>query len=404
MIRAARVHISVPASSSFRQMAEPSASVQVTPAGTALGEEQANALRFLVASAVPGLRPEAVSVIDASTGVVLTAETQMPSLSADARRAESLRRGVERLLSARVGPGNAVVEVSLETVTDRESIVERQVDPSTRVAISSETEERSASSEGQTGAVTVASNLPDGDAGGADSSSQNSETREIVNYEVSQTEREILREPGAIRRLTVAVLVDGTRTIDANGAEVFAARSDEELADLRELVASAVGFDESRGDQITIKSLEFEPTAFDGSGPTPERFGQIDIMSLIRIGILALVALVLGIFVVRPILANRALPTPDRSLPPPVDGAPAGLPAVVETVGPALDGEIQTGDFAGPAMTTVGNYGFDDALAPLDALGGDGDPVARLKRLIAERQDETIEILRSWMEDEREKT
>jgi flagellar M-ring protein FliF len=82
-----------------------------------------------------------------------------------------------------------------------------------------------------------------------------------VNYEVSETSREILRNPGAVRRMTVAVMVDGVATIAADGTRTWAARPEEELTTLRELVASAVGLDEARGDVLTLKSLEFQPAA-----------------------------------------------------------------------------------------------------------------------------------------------
>ena len=92
-----------------------------------------------------------------------------------------------------------------------------------------------------------ASSPPAGD-GGDSSSSQNSETRERINYEVSQTDREIVRAAGAIKRVTVAVLVNEAVIPDADGNIATAPRNEEELSALRELVSSAVGFDETRGD------------------------------------------------------------------------------------------------------------------------------------------------------------
>ncbi|SDL01382.1 flagellar basal-body MS-ring/collar protein FliF [Aliiruegeria lutimaris] len=196
-IKGARVHISTPPSSGFRRNQGATASVVVTPASAALTEANARALRFLVASAVPGLKPEQVSVIDGESGLVVGGEVSA-AVNVD-KRAAALKRNVERLLEARVGPGNAVVELSLEAVTERESVIERRFDPEGRVAISTETEERNSTSQGATGgAVTVASNLPDGSAGsgGSDQSSQDNETRERVNFELSETQREIVRVSG----------------------------------------------------------------------------------------------------------------------------------------------------------------------------------------------------------------
>ncbi len=99
----------------------------------------------------------------------------------------------------------------------------------------------------------------DAGAGGENSSSTNSETRERTNYEVSETTREIIRAPGAIKRLSVAVLLDAVVQTDPNtGVETWVARRMRRLASLQELVASAVGFNAERGDSITLKSMQFE--------------------------------------------------------------------------------------------------------------------------------------------------
>lgn len=399
MIRSARVHIANPVDQPFRRDLHPTASVTVTTAAGGLSAPQAKALKFLVASAVSGMTPDDVSVIDTAGGLVASGDEDV-GLVAGADRAAELKRNVERLLEARVGYGNAVVEVSVQTETEREAITERTIDPAARVAISTDTEQRTGSSnDTKPGAVTVASNLPAGDAAdGGTSQSQNSETRERTNYDVSEMTREVLRAPGAIKRLSVAVLVDGVETTDATGTTSWAARPEEELAALRELVASAVGFDEARGDVITIRSMAFEPVAELGTAASGGLFsGGIDLMQLIQIAILAIVALVLGLFVMRPILTR---PAPQL----------AGLPAPQDDVrAAALTGEIAEDDLpSDPNMTVVSDFDLGDLQMPM-AMGDFGaedsdDPVVRLKRLIEARQTETVEILRSWMEDERERT
>ncbi len=389
-VRAARVHISNPSSRPFRRDSAPSASVFVTPAGASLTPEQAQALRYLVASAVARLEADAVSVIDAASGTVIEGRAENSVAEMEAERATELQRAVERLLEARVGPGRAVVEVRIEPQTDRESIVERRFDPDGRVAVATETEERNSSAQGPSeGAVTVASDLPDGDAaeGAGQRSSQETETRERTNFEVSETQREVVREPGGIRRLTVAVLVDGTRETQPDGSEVWAPRSDEELADMRDLVASAVGFDEARGDEITIKTLPFERFPADAEGSLPAQRLPLDMMRLAQLGVLAAVVLALGLLVVRPILTGRRSATPAPQ--DPQDG-PAGTPA--------LTGEIAD-NFAAPTMNTVSDFDFDLGAGGGAMGAGEEDPVSRLKALIAERQEETMEVLQSWMSD-----
>ena len=390
LIRAARVHIALAPSKAFQRDSHATASVTVTTAAGALPADQARALRHLVAAAVPGMLPADVAVIDTVAGLIAGEDEALAPDTAAAARASALRHNVERLLEARVGPGKAVVEVAVDVVTEREAITERRIDPQGRVAISSETETRNGSSSEAGGDVTVASNLPEGDAAaGAADKSQTSESRERVNYELSETSREVLRSPGAVRKISVAVLVDGQLITAADGTQTLEPRPDAELAVLRELVASAVGLDEARGDVLTIKSLTFQPPPISDDlveAGLLSGFGPVDGMGLVQLGVLALVALILGIFVIRPVLmtpTRRALPAPDMPLALP--GATAASLAADGT--PVLTGVIEDG--------------------PERALTEDGlpmDPVSRLRRLIEERQAESVEILRGWMEHDEERS
>ncbi|KFE34760.1 flagellar MS-ring protein [Thioclava atlantica] len=398
-IRAARVHIAHPESRPFRSDLRPTASVTLTAASGGIGAAQAKAVRYLVASAVTGMTPDEVSVIDTARGLVpLTGQPGAETAGED--RASALKRNVERLLEARVGPGNAVVELALETVTEREAITERRFDPDGRVAISTDTQESSKKSDASDpAAVTVASNLPEKNgADGGRSQSQTSETRARTNFEVSETRREVVRTPGAIKRLSVAVLVDGVTDPGSDGTTSWQPRSDAELADLRELVASAVGLDEGRGDVITLRSMQFEPLPEAGSAAAGGLLGAmpLDLTRLIQIAVLAVVALVLGLFVLRPLLMQRGrAPGADLSPPAPEDAATQ-----------ALTGEIDDGDLPEMNMQVVSDFDIGDL--PMQ-MGGDfdferpADPVERLKRMIEARQAETVEILRSWMDESGEK-
>ncbi|MEL6883427.1 MAG: flagellar basal-body MS-ring/collar protein FliF [Pseudomonadota bacterium] len=398
----ARVHIASTGSNPFQRSVTPTASVSVTPNGGTLTVAQAKAIRFLVASAVAGLAAEDVAVIDATGALIGNADEAAPTAGAD-DKAQMLRERVERLLEARVGFGNAVVEVSVDTVNETEEIRERRFDPEGRVAISTDTEERSSNSnEAGGGNVTVASNLPDGgEEGGDTASSQNSETRERVNYEVSETERAIVRAAGAIKRVTVAVLVNEAASTDANGQVNQTPRSDEELASLRELVASAVGFDEARGDIITIKSMALQSLEPAGTPASTSLLDQIhiDVMSAIQMAILAVVTLVLGLFVVRPVLSRA----PDQpALPAPAAGEEPDMASL------AGSADIGSADLPDLDLTSGGSEDLP-ALPPLsfgDGVSGgmsSDDPVDRLRAMIGERQEETVEILRSWLEEGEEK-
>ena len=407
-VRAARVHLSNQAGGQpFRQGPPPAASVFVTPTGDGLSAAQSRALAFLVSSAVSGLEAANVTVIDARTGTVMASEEQVSPADAGRDRADVLKSRVERLLSAHVGPGRAVVEVSVETELASEQITERRFDPESRVAISTDTETRSSQSSGDAGAVTVASNLPDGDAaGGQGQSAQNSESRERVNFEVSETQREILRAPGGVTRITVAVLVDGVRAELADGTEEWRPRSPEELASLRDLVASAVGFDEARGDVITLKSLPFQP--IDALGTSAESSFlsglTLDLTHLIQVAVLAVVALAIALFVIRPILSRAPVEQPVAL--PAGDGRGASAPLQLEEPEddfaqmdlPEIDLD-SLGGGAGGGFDFAGGAGLPD-LPDFDSASD--DPVSRLRNLIEERREETIEVLRGWMDEERE--
>lgn len=384
-IAQARVHIAHDGSSPFRRSAEPTASVSVMPSGAPVTVEQANAIRHLVASAVAGLDADNVTVIDANGSLIGPAEAAVAAINGG-DRGETLRERVLRLVEARVGVGNAFVEVSIDTVTETRSIRERRIDPDSRVAVSTDVEERSDSSTDKPGTVTVASNLPDGDAaGGEGSKAATSATRERVNYEMSETETEIRQTPGAIRRLTVAVLVNGVPETAADGSVTMAPRPAEELEALRELVAATVGFDAHRGDVISLKSMDLPSVDLPGTMAGVSWLDRVDLdlMTLIQIAALMLVTLGLGLFVVRPILTGPPAPGRiDRALPPAADL-------------PVLTGEIADDDQAGFAARAArpGAAGL-----PAAATGA-ASPVERLRSMIGERQEETVEILRSWLEE-----
>ena len=410
-IQTARVHIANPSSQPFKRQIAATASVTVTANSGRISGERAKALKYLVASAVAGLSAEDVAVIDGRSGAVISGDDHMSGAAQGTDREKELKQNIEHLLEARVGVGRAIVEVSVENETDHETIVETKFDPEGRVAISSEIEENTTSSSDRGGnAVTVASNLPAGDgAQTGEASSNNSTTRERINYEVSEMRRELQRSPGAIKRLTVAVLVDGIRTENAETqAAEWQPRTDSELAALRELVASVVGFDEARGDVITIKTMEFQPVVAEGTVVQSALFptADLNIMTIIQLAFLAVVALVLGLFVVRPIFATApaALPAPALGLAAPE--APQTLQAAqtntaalaqIGTSEPALTGEIESGEFNLPTLGVASDF---------DAEGGareaSADPVTRLKALIEERQEETVEILRGWMDQKAE--
>ena len=379
-ISMARVHIANAVQRPFDRSSQPTASVTVTGRNGMLDIGQAEAIRHLVASAVSGLSPDQVAVIDTNYGVILqpgmATAAQNNSSELDGR-AQELKANIERLLEARVGAGNAIVEVMVEATGISETTTQRLIDPDGTVPISSETENSSETSSGggaNTGAVTVASNLPDTGAAPADgtNSSTQTQTRERINYEISETLREQVRLPGEIARLSVAVLVNAEAVVAANGTTTYTPRSTEELTAFQALVQSAVGFNAERGDVVTIETLQF-PTPIEAGTTATAGFISnfaINIPLIIQMAILALVATILGMFVVRPILLNA---TPEM----------AQLPAGQRGLGE--DDEYIDG-------------------SPLKAIEQTRDPIEILRETIAKRSDDTSFLLRNWIESDQTKT
>ena len=407
-MKMARVHLATADASPFSRDRTATASVTLQMTSGAVGTSLARAVQSLVAGAVPHLTPEDVTVIDSASGRVVGGGATDTEAEARNTRMAEMRASVENILAARVGAGRFVVEVALETRKDRETITERLLDPDSRVVVSTDTEERTASDKGGAGeGVTVASNLPEGGAAaGGTSESSNAETRERVNYDFSATQRQVERGPGAIERLTVAVMVDGQRETQADGTVAWTPRDAAELDVIRDLVQSAVGFREDRGDQVTVRTMEF-----DAPGPIESEAGLSlpwfsggEVTQMVTAALLALVGLGILAFVVRPVLntvLTPALPVPDRaaSLAGP-DAPMQGAPRELAGPGPlGSSGDVRQDGRNLPDLRDLPDLSDLSSLPDVAGAGGAEDPVERLRRLIADRREETIEVLRGWMDD-----
>lgn len=378
-VRSARVHISNTVRGAFGRSEQMTASVIVSMGGNTLSGKQAKAMRFLVASAVSGMAPEEVSVIDAENGIVLAAGSDADSGASDdiATKTAAMRNNIERLLAARVGAGKVVVEVNIDADMNSETTVERVLDPEGRVAISSDVEESSSSATGTAQGVTVASNLPDGDTqGGEGSQSNDNLTRERVNYEVSEVRRERVIAPGEIRRVSVAVLIDGQTTANDAGEPVWTERSEDELASLKELVQSAIGYDAARGDVVTISSMQFSGPTDSGSFAEAGSldFLAVNALSLLQMAFLGVVALVLGLFVLKPILTSA-------------------VPAAQLADATAAAGAL--GEVAGPGEGPNGEIEINPEV--LEVASADQQTIDHLKKTVTDRADDSKALLEDWL-------
>jgi len=269
----------------------------------------------------------------------------------------------------------------VDAETQSQTVTERILDPESKVAISSETQSETDNSKGS-GAqgVTVASNLPDGAAGGSSEESRNqARNSETINYDVSETVRETVSAPGEIRKITVAVLVNDIASTQ-NGVETFAPRSEEEIAALMQLVKSTIGFDEARGDVVTIESMQMATPPVAGTFvDTSPGFLSNNLMTLIQLGVLSVVVLALGLFVIKPLLSSSAA------------GGALALPPNAPDDAPLF--EVNTNQPSTGAMLSLESAG-----APL-ALGHSAPNAADLLRTaISERSTETNRLLQNWID------
>lgn len=369
-VKSARVHIAVPKRSAFaRDKTEPSAVVTAEMTRGRLDVERAEAMRLLVALATPGLAPEQVAVLDAAGGIVLAPGGEVKAMLSGAGledRERALEQSLVNLLEARVGAGNARVKVALATSDEQTVRHERSVDPDRRALTTSETAEISEQGTDGSGVVTVASNLPDGDAapvGTAAAQSRRSENQASSHYEVSEVNTETVIMPGALRQVHVAVLINEPASPVEETAAAPAERSAEEIDALRKLVAAAVGFNEARGDVVTIESMAFDQPQPAGEIATDA--GLLDVIQdnlipILQLAIPAIVSLILSLFVLRPLLA----PTKSKA-----DAAPATLGNAPQLA-------------AAPAAPLV-----------------PATPIDELQRIATEQRPVASAVLKTWLEE-----
>ena len=323
-IKSARVHLVLPERELFRrERKDPTASIVLQVRGD-LTATEIRAIQHLVASAIEGLTPARVSIVDSNGQLlasgagsnedsVLAGEIEERTLGVENR----LRTRVEELLANVVGAGRARVQVSAELDLNRLTRTSETFDPESQVVRSSQTRELENAATGAdgNGQVTVANELP-GASNSAGASGGTSETgstaEETTNYEISKVTEVAMTDAGGIKRLSVAVVVDGIYAADASGNSVYQPRSAEELAQINALVRSAVGFSETRGDQVEVANLQFAERP-ELAPPGTETAGLLDftrddLMSFAEMAVTLLIALALVFFVMRPLLKRVLAP------------------------------------------------------------------------------------------------
>jgi len=409
-VQAARVHLVLPRRDLFaRDAQDASASIVVKLRGAErLSKGQVAAIQQVVASAVPSLKPSRVSIVDGAGTLLARGDGQDANPAAGLGAGEfqadfetRVARNVEDMLERSLGPGKARVDVHAEIDFDRITTNTESFDPDGQVVRSTQSVTQSDdSTNGTDQPVTVTNNLPgqQANAGGANGRSKAARNEETVNYEISKTTRNQVREAGEVKRISVAVLVDGTYTTKPDGTKEYAPRSPDEIKQITTLVRSAIGYNEKRGDTVEVVNLRFAQPEEPVAAAAPGGFLGLEKADLFRIGetaTLAVVALLVILLVVRPLIfklleggpalaaeAAGLLADPGLAahpqLPAPASAAAASgttLPVAVPRA-PAIEQMIDIGQVEGRVAASS---------------------IKKIGEIVEKHPEEAVAIMRSWM-------
>ncbi|MFN4297568.1 MAG: flagellar basal-body MS-ring/collar protein FliF [Brevundimonas sp.] len=403
-VNTARVHITMPRREMFqRQAGDPTAAVVVGVGGRDLTGDQIRAIRNVIASSVPNMRPDRVTVVDEGNRTLAAgAEDEgFTAGLADGRKSEmeaAMTARIRDLVEGVVGVGNARVQVSAEIDTSRQTTQEQRFDPEGQVVRSTSTS-ASNSQDNQAqpdGAVGAQANIPGGeDPAMIAVGSTTGDQSEITNYEISNTTTTTVREPGQLQRVSVAVAVDGVLTpaAGADAEPVYAPRSEEDMQRIEALVRSAMGYSADRGDQVSVINVRFSRDAPDiggtDAGAPLLNFTKNDIMRGVELLILLVTGLLLIFFVLRPLLKTAR-------------GEGGGGVTALQTMpvgnGPAMAGALPSGGSmeALPAP-------MSDMESRIDIARIEGQvkasSVKKVAEFVSKHPEESVSILRTWVQE-----
>jgi flagellar M-ring protein FliF len=397
-IKNARVHIVMPKRELFsREKQSPSASVVLNIRSGSLAKQQVSAIQHLVAAAVPSLEPNKISVVD-QRGNLLAKGFEDDSPEAVAAKTEERRRAFEsqlaskvtRLLEKTVGVSKVQTQVSADIDFDRINTTEERFDPEGQVVRSTQSLESTRSNKEAEASppVSVGTNLPDPNLGTGDNASNTaaeSRTEETVNFEISKVIKNHIRDIGTVKKISVAVLVDGITKENADGDPIYEPRKTAELELLSTLVKGAVGFDANRGDVVEIINMKFADPLMENE-PELELFFGLDKNDLLRMAellVLSIVAILVILLVVRP-LVSRAFEV---------------MPAVAAGVGEAAllsDQSSGAPALTGPDVPEEDSY---DELIDIDRIEGrvKASSVKAVGEIVEKHPEKALAIVRSWM-------
>lgn len=429
-VQTARVHLVIPERQVFQKdKREPTASIALKLRGQ-LDPAQIRAVQHLVASAVEGMKPSRVSVVDESGRLLASGQGEDPDglVSASLQERTSafeqrMETQIESIVASVVGQGRARVRVSATLDYNRVTQTSDTWDPNGQVVRSTQSKEENSTNVSGDKSVTAANQVPGGTQDqnkGADKESSNT-SEETVNYEISRTSRTEVLEAGRIKKISVALLVDGIYATTANGEVSYQARPQADLDRIAALVRSAVGFDQARGDLIEVVNLRFAEAP--ASLPLENQkagfaalfdFSREDILRLIELGALVIMTLLVLLFAVRPLI-NRMM-APELALAGPggaliTGGEPGTLEALLAGTGAGGSGG-QGGAAAGGGAGGAGGQGEAGAagetavhpthmrLEEAKAAGAvQAGSILKIGEMVQQSPNEAALIIRSWLNE-----
>ncbi len=400
-VRDSRVHLVVPEKQLFDSNQEPpTASIVVGLERGTLTERQINAIRNLAASAVKGLLPEKVTILDERGELLASAQTGSEAAGGamDDRKAqyeERTRKRIQELLEGMVGPGAVRVQVTAEMDYSAVNQTEETFDPDRVAPRSTRTVEESGTDRSGDNGVTQGQNVPDGTApaAGAGNSSNSTKTDETVNYEISKTTKTSATSPGAVTRLSVAVAVDGVSTPAAGGGQpAWSARTPEEMQRISALVETAAGINKERGDTLEVANVKFARAAVEAGSKAPSKFDfdKNDILYGVQMLVLTLIALSLIFFVARPMIKgifDEAVPAFGRPALAGGGGGPMGLPD---------GGSISALPGGSGSEPSIGDETVD--IARIQGAVN-ANAMKQVSDVVSENPEQTVSVIRTWLQE-----
>jgi len=410
-IDSARVHLVIPERQIFSQTSQPPTASVVLRTRSTLDRNQVSAIQHLVAAAVAGLQADRIAIVDDHGNLLAGGDGKdgpdAGSAADDEQTSqfeERMRKRIENIVASVVGPGHVRVQVAADVKYNHVQQTSETYDPDSKVVRSTQTVESNANdSSGETAnAVSVANALPgggqqNGSAPKDTKSSTNSRNEETTNYEISKTVRTSTEDGGDLTRLSVAVVVDGTLTDLEGGKTKYTPRSHQEMAQIETLVKSAIGYDKARGDQIEVVNMPFARMDVGTATAAPEPFLGLDAaywFKIIEAAILSLTALLIGLFVVRPLIRNMFAPMPGGGSRPAL-AAPQTVGQLPAPYGQETDGQAQIAVNEAPAALPRPSGPMID----IQRIEGQvrESSIKKVGEVVDAHPEEALAILRTWL-------